>query len=148
MNASKSKKRSDASYTAKPPDEPTFFIDRSLGCIQVPEAFRQAGIDFIPHHALFQADAKDEEWLSKAGEKGWVVLTKDDKIRYRPLERMALMGAGVAAFILSARNIKAAEMASIFIRALPKIKRLLKKTKRPFIARVTRSGDVSILENG
>jgi PIN like domain len=92
VSHSTSKKRSDASYTAKPPDEPTFFIDRSLGCLQVPEAFRQAGINFIPHEALFPSDARDEEWLTMAGEKGWVVLTKDDKIRYRPLERMALTG--------------------------------------------------------
>lgn len=28
----------------------------------------------------------DEEWLRDAGERGWVVLMKDAKIRYRPAE--------------------------------------------------------------
>lgn len=146
MNQSTSKKQSDASCSAKPPEEPVYFLDRSVGCLQIPEAFRKAGIKFILHDDHFLSDAKDEEWLSKAGKHGWVVLTMDDKIRYRPLERMALMGAGVAAFIFTSRNIKASETASILIRCQPEIKRIIKKTKRPFIARITRSGDVSILE--
>lgn len=147
MTQSRSKKRSDASCTAKPPDKPTYFIDRSLGCVHLPEAFRKAGIKFIVHDDHFPADAKDEEWLSKAGECGWIVLTKDDKIRYRPLERMALMGAGVAAFIFSARNIKGSETAALFIQCRTEVEKFLKKTKRPFIARITRAGEVSLLES-
>ncbi len=40
----------------------------------------------------------DTEWLNDAGRNGWVVLMKDDKIRYRPAEPEALMAAGVRAF--------------------------------------------------
>jgi hypothetical protein len=40
----------------------------------------------------------DTEWLRDAGENGWVVLMKDDKIRYRPAELEALTASGVRAF--------------------------------------------------
>jgi hypothetical protein len=35
-----------------------------------------------------------EDWLRIAGERGWVVLTRDDRIRYRPAEQRALIEAG------------------------------------------------------
>lgn len=93
----------------------------------------------------FPNDAKDEEWLLEVGAKGWIVLSKDDQIRYHAVEKQALLAAGVAAFFLSKGDLKGEEMAKIFIEAMPRIKRTLKKHKKPFIARVARNGDVSIL---
>jgi hypothetical protein len=47
----------------------------------------------------------DTEWLHDAGTRGWVVLMKDDKIRYRPAELEALMAAGVCAFCVTNANL-------------------------------------------
>jgi hypothetical protein len=55
--------------------------------------------------------------------KGWIVLTKDARIRYREIERTALMNAGVGAFVLTAKNLQGSEMASIFVHALPSMMR-------------------------
>lgn len=41
---------------------------------------------------------------------GWVVLTKDKQIRRRTLELKALTEAGVAAFVLTAGNLRGEEM--------------------------------------
>ncbi len=90
-------------------------------------------------------DAPDEQWLSEAGRKGWVVLTKDHRIRYRTLERAALINAGVGAFVLTAGDLKGDEMAAIFVKALPAMKRFLSRHSRPFIATVSRSSSVSLL---
>lgn len=65
----------------------TFFVDRSLGRRAVPSALRQAGFDVVVHDDVFAADTDDEIWLREAGVKGWIVLVKDDRIRYRPRER-------------------------------------------------------------
>ena len=49
-----------------------------------------------------------------AGSRGWIVLTKDERIRYRPNERRALLRSGVRAFILTGRNSQA-KMGEVFV---------------------------------
>jgi uncharacterized protein with PIN domain len=104
----KSKKRSDANSGRKPPEPPTFFLDRSLGKKMVAEALRAAGAKVEVHDDHFAQDAQDEVWLTEVGSKGWVVLTKDQRIRFRVIEREALKAAGVRAFVLTAGDISAA----------------------------------------
>lgn len=58
---------------------------------------------------------------------------------------MALMKAGVAAFILTSGDLQGEEMAQIFVKALPAILRFLSKHKRPFIAKIARNGSISML---
>src|SRR3989442_6356427 len=139
-SGSKSKKRSGASSPSKLLPEPSvFFLDRSLGKNRIAMALRQAGATVHVHDDHFPPAAKDEEWLTQAGQKGWVVLTKDHRIRYRNLERAALMKAGVGAFVLTAGDLKGDEMAQIFVKALPAIFKFLTKHRKPFIAKITRS---------
>src|SRR5437867_9891407 len=146
--AKKSKKLSDASASAKPPDEPILFLDRSLGKKQIASALRAEGADVRVHDDHFPSNAKDEYWLTEVGQKGWIVLTKDDQIRHHPVERDALMAAGVGAFILPRGNTTGSEMARAFVKALPKIKKFIRKHSRPFIARVTSGGSITMLDAG
>lgn len=106
---------------------------------------RAAGLTVEVHDDHFPTNARDEDWLKAVGNRKWVVLSKDDQIRYHPMERDALLNAGVMAFFLPRGDLKGDEMAAIFLRALPRIKRFLKKYKPPIIGKVTRGGDVSIL---
>jgi len=73
------------------------------------------------------------------GKQGWIVLTKDDRIRYRKHEREALLHAGARAFVLTNGNLTGDEMAVIFVDALPKIQKLASKERQGFIATVTRT---------
>lgn len=43
----------------------------------------------------------DHEWLPIVGEQGWPVIMRDKKIRKRTGERLALVEAGVQAFVLT-----------------------------------------------
>jgi hypothetical protein len=126
-------------------DRYIFFLDRSLGKYTVAEALRKVGAKVEIHDDHFPQDAHDEMWLTHVGQQGWVVLTKDDKIRYHPNERMALMQAGVCAFVLVARNLSAPAMAEAFVKALSAICQFLENYDPPFIARVTRNGGVSMI---
>ena len=119
-NEDMSKKQSDASLTLPPesspspketertrrglPEQLVFFVDRSLGRKIIPGALRQAGEEVRVHDDYFQQDAKDEVWLADVGKRGWIVLTKDKNIRYRPVELQALLLAKVRAFVLTARG--------------------------------------------
>ncbi|OQW32880.1 MAG: hypothetical protein A4E19_05880 [Nitrospira sp. SG-bin1] len=117
------------SSPSKPPEPPIFFLDRSLGKKRVATALRQAGATLHIHDDHFPPDAKDEAWLAEVGQRGWIVLTKDHRIRYRQVERLTLMKAGVAAFILTSGDLQGEEMARIFVKALPRITRFLKNTR-------------------
>lgn len=123
---------------------PEFFIDRSLGRHIVPDALREASA--IVH---VMADVygervgqglADTEWLSDAGEKGWVVLMKDDRVRYRPAELQALQDAGVRAFCLTNANLRGEEMAQRFVDQLPKILGIASERQGPYVYGVYADG--------
>jgi hypothetical protein len=143
----KSKKRSGLS-NSKPPEPLVFFIDHSLGNKKVADALRQAGVTVEVHIDHFPSGAEDPEWLSEIGKRGWIALTKDDRIRYRSIERDTLIRARVAMFTLASGNLRGEEMAQAFIAALPRIRRFLAKNRPPFIAKITRSGSVAMLFKG
>ena len=79
--AKRSKRPSAASFGSKPPEPLVFFIDRSLGRKIVAQALREISETVEIHDDHFAPDAKDEAWLAEVGKRGWIVLTKDDRIR-------------------------------------------------------------------
>lgn len=78
------------------------------------------------------------------GERGWVVLTKDQRLRYRPLEIAALRASKARVFVLTAGNLRGIEIAAVFLAALQRIFKILHSVAGPFVARVSQSGDVKI----
>src|SRR5580698_10884612 len=85
---------------AKPPDGTVFFIDRSLGVEPIRTELAKAGLAVEIHDDHFARDEEDHVWLQSAGERAWVVLTKDQKLRYRPLEISALRASKTRVFVL------------------------------------------------
>jgi PIN like domain len=123
----------------------TFFIDRSLGGSFVAGALREAGHDVMVHDDEFEPDARDVEWLEGVGKRGWVVLTKDARIRTNAIERSTLLSSNVAAFMLGRGDLKGPQMAAIFIAALPRMTKVLRRWDVPIVATVTALGGVSVL---
>ena len=122
---------------------PDLFLDRSLGRIQVPLLLRAAGLDLRTLAEVYgvpaDEDVSDVEWLTRAGHEGWPVLMKDERIRYRPAERDAVLAAGVQAFCLVKGNLRAAAMAELFIDAIAEIADAC-LTPGPFLYSVSRVG--------
>jgi PIN like domain len=100
------------------------------------------------HDDHFPSDAPDEDWLRSAGAAGWVVLTKDTRIRYRDTERAALIAAKVRAFVITTADLTGPEMASMVVAALPAVARLCHRVPPPFIARIGKGGRVYLLFRG
>jgi predicted nuclease of predicted toxin-antitoxin system len=111
----------------------------------VADALRQAGAAVQVHDDHFPQDARDVVWLQEVGRRGWIVLTKDARIRYRLHERTALLHAGVRTFVLVRQNLSGSAMAAAFVNALPAMQRFVERHQAPFIARVTQTGNVSLL---
>jgi predicted nuclease of predicted toxin-antitoxin system len=129
---------------AKPPDGTVFFIDRSLGKEPIRTELINAGLVVEIHDDHFARDEEDRVWLRTVGERGWVVLTKDQRLRYRPLEIAALRASRARVFVLTAGNLRGIEIAAVFVSALPRIFRVLHSVPGPFIARVSRSAHITV----
>jgi hypothetical protein len=100
------------------------------------------------HDDHFAPDTPDTVWLVEVGARGWVVLTKDSRIRRHPLELQALLGANVAAFMVTATDLTGADMGRLLAAAIPKLTTLIRSRARPFIATITRQGQVTIIQGG
>jgi PIN like domain len=142
------KKRSAANLASrKPPEEElVFFLDRQLGRYKMAGILRAAAVNVEVHDDHFPQDALDPEWLKAVGERNWIVITRDERIRYNEAEKQAIRRAKVRAFVLAAQGSLRAEMlADIFLQALPKIGRVVEREEPPFIAKISRSGAVTML---
>jgi hypothetical protein len=119
-----------------------FFVDRSLRSKYVPEALRAAGARVEIHQGHFSDEAEDVDWLGEAGRRGWIVLTKDDRIRYRTHEVAAIERAGVRAFVLTTARMRGSDMATLFSTVALKLVRLSINTPPPFVFALNRSGEL------
>jgi len=110
----------------------------------VPNRLREVYPSVISHDDVFPQDTDDEKWLQEAGRRGWVVLMKDDRIRYRPGEQRAVIESGVGCFCLHpSKEMTAEDMAEAFVKALPKILRIVAANpKGGYIRGVNRQGRV------
>jgi hypothetical protein len=78
--------------------------------------------------------------------KGWIILSADQRIRYNPEERRALIESGTLAFLLAGGNNQTGEeMAAGFLKAEAKIFRFVRKQRPPAIFKVyTSDGRVTL----
>lgn len=113
----------------------------------MPAALRAAGQSVVVHQEHFagRAGLQDQDWISEIARHGWVVLTKDKSFKRRELEKNAILAGGVRSFFLSATDLTGAQQAQIFVDALPRLHRICARHPGPFIARITRLGQVDVI---
>ncbi len=93
---------------------------------------RAAGLHVKVHDDHFRRDALDPEWFTAVGEKNWIVVTRDERIRYRVAEKQAMRRA----FVLAAQgDLRADMLAHNFLKALAKVRRVVEKQSPPLSQR-------------
>jgi hypothetical protein len=94
-------------------------VDRSLSQVLLPTELRGAGLTVRTLTEVYGERAaqgtEDTAWIALAAQRGWVVLTKDDRIRRRPAERQATEDGKVRVFCLTNAGLTFAEQAGCFI---------------------------------
>lgn len=137
------RKRSAASSNARLLESAVFYLDESiysrnlyLALESVSASVCRPGID-IPF------GTPDADWLRTAGEKKWIVLMRDQRVRHRPLEMEALRAARVGAFVLTAGQATAAETASVITQKLTKILNISNSERKPFLYTISITGAIS-----
>ena len=92
--------------------------------------------------------AKDPQWLPIVGKAGLVLLTRDKRIRKRPVERKALLDSGLrACFQTTGGQLNLFEQLQLWLRFWSEIEDLVAQEPGPWLASVTRAG-VRIFDHG
>jgi hypothetical protein len=113
-----------------------YFTDRDLGK-RFPEILKSGGLTIERHADHFAHDTADEVWLEEVGKHGWIALSHDRRIRYKPNELNAVMRHNVALLVIVGKA-RFPDLARAFVNTLPIIENFLHGHKPPFIAKVYR----------
>lgn len=102
-------------------------------------ALDSRGIDVRLHRDRFAPNAPDDEWLPVVGQLGWVILTRDAKMRHVPVEFAALESVGARQFVIRGGNLRTEQIIALLDTHWSKIERLARRPGGGFVAHVTRS---------
>jgi len=92
-------------------------------------------------NGLIPAGATDTTWLPLIGSAGLVVLTRDKRIRTRPVEREALLDHDVrACFLTSGGNLDLFTQLRLWLRYWDDVVTLVDTRPGPWLASATRNG--------
>jgi hypothetical protein len=122
----------------------TFFFDRSIGR-RVPDALKLLGADVVKHDDFFEQRTPDDQWLVAAAQSGWIVVTKDKRIRFNEAERRAIHDARVGCFVLLSPKLTRWTMAGLLLRVWDRLEEIATSEPRPFIYGVYADGSVKPL---
>jgi Rad3-related DNA helicase len=92
----------------------------------VVETLREHGLDVRSEIEVFgrrPEGVPDVEWLERAGREGWVVLSKDKRLRHDRDQRATMVEHRVKAFVLTSGTLKAPEQANRFLANIRRIER-------------------------
>ena len=124
---------------------PVFFTDRDLGK-QFPAVLVAAGITVETHASHFPPATPDEEWLRVVGKRGWVAITHDRRIRYKPNELAAVI-EHKAALLVVVGKASLPELADSFVASYARIERFVAEHHAPYIAKVYRASTADLSRN-
>lgn len=85
----------------------------------------------------------DEDWLTLAGQNGWITLLRDKRVRHREIERAAIVEAKVAAFIFTGGQVSAGDTTKTLLRLLDKMINIAASEPRPFLYTITAGGTIA-----
>lgn len=90
-------------------------------------------------------DSPDEVWLRETGARGWVVVTHDARIRYKPNELAAVIAHKVVMLVVG--HAPYADLARSFVTTTPRILEFVAAHQPPFIAKVYRPQPSEVSRN-
>ena len=120
-----------------------FYLDESIYSRVLYEELERAGVRVRRPGVDIAFGTPDATWLATAGDRGWIVLMRDQRVRHRALEMEALTAARVGAFVLTAGQATARETASVISAKLPKLLNIARSDRKPFLYTIGISGSLA-----
>jgi hypothetical protein len=124
---------------------PVFFTDRDLGK-QFPSILVAAGLRVERFTEHFDDDCPDEVWLGEVGRRGWITITHDRRIRYKPNELAAVIEHRVGLLVVIGK-VPLPQLARSFVATRHRVEAFVQSHKTPFIAKVYRPTPAQLAEN-
>jgi hypothetical protein len=117
------------------------FFDRSVPK-GVADALKQVREDVCWLEDVFEEGwIKDREWIPEIGARGWLVISKDKKIRTRQEERRAVRENNLGCFILNYKQpLNRWEILKLVASSLDEMEEKFASTPRPFMYLIDRNG--------
>jgi PIN domain-containing protein len=124
----------------------TFFFDVCIGR-RLPKALQMLAPPFaVEYHGSeacpFAHDMPDDEWLADIGKRGWIALSFDRRFHRQDPAENAIRQHGVGCFYLWGAQAPIWDTVRFFVRHSDKIMNLAEKSERPFVFRLSASGEV------
>ncbi len=108
------------------------------------QALATAGVECEKHLDHFATGTEDTAWLPAVAAKGWCLLTTDARIRYNFLEREAVRTNSLRMFYFPTNNLGGVDMGKALAKALPQMQKMASTQPPPFIASISKNGEVSL----
>jgi len=128
-----------------PRDLIVFFTDRDLGT-RFPEILSAGGLEVRRHRDHFAHDCPDEVWLETVGKNGWIAVSHDTRIRYKPNELAAVVQHNVRLLVVIGKA-PLPQLAKHFVATKPKIYEFVAGHTAPWIAKVYRPTPTELTKN-
>ena len=128
-----------------PRDALVFFTDRDLGA-RFPDILLAAGLAVRRHRELFAPDCPDEVWLEAVSRKGWIAVSHDTRIRYKPNELAAVVRHRVRLLVIIGKA-PYPQLARHFVATGPKVAEFVEQHAAPWIAKVYRPSAAELAKN-
>ena len=125
------------------PDELVLFLDRSLGSRKISDYLRMRNMRVETHDTHFRVDERDEVWIELVGQKNWVAITGDKRLRHSEAARLSISRYSSRVIVLIMKNVRAIEQAEILFQSRHRLWQFIKRTKPPYLAKLYRDGKVT-----
>lgn len=113
---------------------------------QFPAALAAAGLRVERHDDHFGERTADEEWLEAVGRNGWVAITRDTRIRYKPNQLKAVVDHRAAVIVLIGKA-TFPDLAVSLIATSERIERFAAANTPPYIAKLYRASSDLLVRN-
>lgn len=145
MGSRKKTSSGRSSSSSKLPDDPVYLADHCLGGKLIVDRMSVVGetvhrlVDILPE------DAPDTAVIDEVARRGWVLLTRDKRIRRRPIERNAVLNSRIAVFLAPGGTGEV--IADAIVKARHRVRQWLLKHDRPLISRIGADGRLTVVDD-
>ena len=126
----------------------TLLLDENLSSQTIAEFLRRIkrewSIELCTDH--LKPGTPDPDVIKLCADRGWVLISCDDNIRYIPENKSAVIKNRVRAFFFGKGNYQGVEYAAALIVGRHQMLKAVQNTDGYLLARITASGDVNVLE--
>jgi hypothetical protein len=143
-----SEKPSDTSTPLPREPPPALLLDENLSSPDIGELLRRFPhewqIELLTDH--LPRGSSDPDVIRECAAHGWTLISCDDRIRYVPQNKAAVLKYQVRVFMFGKGNFQGVEYAAALIVGRGQVINTIRKTAPPFFARVQKSGEIVMLE--